>query len=210
MKNWCFSALSLLIIFTGCGDSEPAKEEKISEIVIEKKAVASVPAEVPDMVNSKVMRTAAIVNLKNIGIAMVRFADDHRGRFPENLKELITERYLTDGKSLISPFDKKSVAGSATDFDPVKNCSYVYLAAGMINGHYGSDFPVVFEKPWLMPAKSDSIPVLFADGSSRFFQIPDVNNRSCREIVENVIRQSGLKAGVDFVLRSAEKADMSR
>jgi len=93
-------------------------------------------------------RQTSAVNLRQIGLACVMYADDHDGKFPPNLQELAEKNYIRKPDILESP-------RKPADFD---GPSYIY-----ISGHNTSTPPdniLVYENPEFC---SDRINVLFMD-----------------------------------------------
>ncbi len=148
---------------------------------------------------SKNRHYASINNLKQIGLALMMYADDNRGNFPApgargkdnrpdvvgGLDCLIRHDYLCDFNVYIMPYDTMGkIAGNKASFDPVENCSYAYFGSGVAAGAVSGDFPIAIEKPWRLPASSTKLAVLFADGSGRSIEIPGVSSKSCREVAE--------------------------
>ena len=205
VKSCASLVFSLICLFAWCDDVAPGKAARSGK---SKQTAAAVKA--AQKAKKQKLQKISITNLKIIGTAVMRFATDNRERLPKSLKELVTRSYLTDCKCYISPFDKKSVIGSAKDFDPVKNCSYAYLGMGVIAGNYGSEVPLVFEKPWCLPKNSNSIAVMMADGSARIVEIPNVNKKSCKEVVEFILKGVKLGSARKLILKNARAADLSR
>ena len=210
MRILNYSALLFAFLLAGCGDPAPGKVERSPEKSVRKNISATAPLEAALQGRTKNLQQASINNLKQIGVAIMMFAMDNRERFPESLKDLVSKSYLTDCRCYISPFDKKSVAGSAADFDPVKNCSYAYFGMGVVAGNFGSGVPIAIEKPWCLPENSNSIAVLYADGSAKIVQIPNVNKKSCLEVVEIILKGTQKGSAGESILKNAGTADSLR
>ena len=146
-------------------------------------------------------------NLKQIGEAVFKFASRKRERFPKDFTVLVKEAYIKDLKHFISPLDKKSAVGSEADFDPDKNCSYVYLGTGGVVGNFGGKAPIAFEKPWLLPEQCDAIAVLMSDGSVRIVKISGVRRKNCRKIAAMIINKSLTGSERELILKNAQKVD---
>ena len=167
---------------------------------------------------------ASISNLKMIGIALMQYADDNREKFPApgargkdnrpdvvgGLDCLIRHEYLCDYNFYIMPYDTMGKIAEGK-FNLVENCSYAYFGSGVVSGDFSGDFPIVIEKPWRLPASSDKIAVLFADGSVRSIDIPEVSRKSCREVAEILISLGSLTDKEKNTLReNASTADELR
>ena len=163
----------------------------------------------------------SISNLKQMGMALVQYAGDNRERFPSpvarqskrssapskysSIDVLYTQKYLRNANVYIAGFDKQSVKAAGNSFDPAKNSSYAYIGYGIICGNYSSEFPLLFEKPWLLPENWDKIAVCFVDGSCRIITIPGVSKMSCRQVVEYLLRDQQ-QSKTQF-LKNADIAD---
>ena len=117
-------------------------------------------------------RSQSISNLKQIGLAASLYSDDNDGYFPENLGATID--YTGDGELFIAPFDQTSTPVKYNQ-DQWKNLSYgdrsllvqelisprnttyayiVPLGIRIDRIQSPSNFPIAFEKPWLLPENS--------------------------------------------------------
>jgi prepilin-type processing-associated H-X9-DG protein len=93
-------------------------------------------------------RIVSSSNLRQIGICFAMYADDHGGKFPEDLQEM--KAYYRDPKLLESPRKPK-------DFD---GPSYIYVKGHSLNTRRAAEYIVVYENPEFC---SDKINVLFLD-----------------------------------------------
>ncbi len=222
-----------MLVFTGCGKRNETSSgdndsigSKIGNIFGSSKRMAQSQMDsVGGMLGfSKSMdraQKASINDLKQIGLALMMYAQDNREKFPSpvarqsyntsapskysSIDVLYGFEYLSDADAYIAEFDKQSVKASFGNFDPAKNSSYAYIGYNIIAGNYGDGFPIVFEKPWLLPENWDKIAVCFADGSVRIVTIPGVSKMSCRQVVEYLLRNES--HGKEQFLRGADIAD---
>ncbi|MBE6375355.1 MAG: hypothetical protein E7050_02715 [Lentisphaerae bacterium] len=119
---------------------------------------------------------------------------------------LMREGHLTDAKVYIAPFDRKSTL--AKDVMTPANTSYIYI---YVSPQYSSTAPVCFEKPWILPERSDKINVLFADGHVSTVTIPGVYKMSCREVLEHLLKNSGISSDAQKqMLEYADLADRNK
>ncbi len=114
-------------------------------------------------------RVKCASNMKQIGIALKMFADEHQGRYPDQLSELIATEDLTPSVFICpSGTAEASTATSqaqlAADLLDPKHSSYIYIKqnAGM------ADLAVVIE--FLKNHDQDGMTVLFGDGHAEFMQ----------------------------------------
>lgn len=190
-----FTIFLLLILATMCG-STGCDDSKDSKKYYNNSESESDEYESESRLNAK--RNISISNLKQIGLALCQYAYDNREKFPGansrgsaigGLDTLFVNEYLTDTSVYITPYDKAGKPAEGTTLNPAENCSYVYIR-GLIAGNYGSDFPLVFEKPWRLPKGTDKICVMFADGSARIYTIPGVTKMNCRQVFEAIVLQT--------------------
>ena len=154
---------------------------------------------------AKTKLTVSNNNLKQISMGILNYSTDNNEQLPLSLNELITSGALPDFNIYIAPFDKKSVVGSG-ELKP-ENTSYAYVGAKV---KYGSAVPVLFEKPWLLPEDSSQINVLSADGQIQTVTINGVSKMTCRQVVEELTKESQEKALVDQLVKNAEQEDSGR
>ncbi len=88
-------------------------------------------------------------NLKQLGLAVIMYADDHDGKLPENFEQ--AKQYYRDSKVLDSPLKPK-------DFD---GPSYIYVSGHTMNAGSPARQIVIYENPEYC---QDTINALFLDG----------------------------------------------
>lgn len=94
-------------------------------------------------------RAASMSNLRQLGLAVIMYADDHDGRLPATLEEART--YYGDDQVLQSPRRPERFDGP----------SYIYVPGHSMETDRPSQEVVIYENPALC---DDRIPVLFLDG----------------------------------------------
>jgi prepilin-type processing-associated H-X9-DG protein len=99
-------------------------------------------------------RQVSLSNLRQIGLACLMYANDHDGKLPEKLDELISTKYLKDNKVLVSPIRPKLFSG-APDYH------YVSGAIQLSKIKEPAEFILVYENP---AYQKEGTNVLFADG----------------------------------------------
>ena len=144
-------------------------------------------------------------NLKQIGMGLMSYANDHQEQLPSSLNELVSTNVLTDFKVYIAPSDTKSTIGEG-ELKP-ENCSYAYIGRSV---KYGTSVPVAFEKPWLLSEESSKINVLFADGHVSTVTINGVAKMNCRQVVEELTRENPDKTLTEQLLKNADQEDTNR
>ena len=87
-------------------------------------------------------------NLKQIGMALMIYENDHNG-FPKQkgiagLEELRKEGYLDEPKAFVCPSSKKAPAAPGEKLSE-ETCSYIYF--GGLTSAASPDLPIVMEKP---------------------------------------------------------------
>lgn len=95
-------------------------------------------------------RTVSATNLKSIGLASIVYANDHEGRYPSNLEDLIAEADLS-AKSLENPRKLPGCEGP----------DYV-LVQGLTNKAVVENMVLAYENPACVG--DDKVNVLYADG----------------------------------------------
>lgn len=232
MKN-LFMALMVgggLLMLSGCGKKEESKKSGSSPA--ERAARASQAVQAAQNIQMSQSRTpaalspghrmASVNNLKQLGLALELYMNSSTsGRRPSGVLNgrnaltdpaaafaiLFTEGHMSDANVYIAPFDVKSrraVQGQKFTFD---NTSYVYIYVSS----FASKAPVMFEKPWIIPANENRIAVLYADGHVEVKTIQDVSKKSCREVLEILLKNAGISGGnAQEMLRYADCADKNR
>jgi hypothetical protein len=94
-------------------------------------------------------QTVSMSNLKQLGLAVIMYADDHDGKLPDNLEQ--AKQYYRDSKILESPLKPKDFAGP----------SYIYVSGQSMNEKSPATQIVAYENPEYC---KDTIITLFLDG----------------------------------------------
>ena len=93
--------------------------------------------------------TVSMVNLKQLGLAVIMYADEHDGKLPDNFEQ--AKEYYEDSKILESPFKPKGFAGP----------SYIYVSGHSMKAESPARQIVAYENPEYC---KDTINALFLDG----------------------------------------------
>lgn len=169
-------------------------------------------------------KKSSVSNLKQIGCALEFYTQTTTGylrphgvlRSGESVQDdpsaafeaLRSQGHLTDHQVYVAPWDRDS-AGSGDDRLTSRNTSYIYI---YVDSQWSGNIPVAFEKPWRLPKGIDSINVLYGDGHVGTVNIPDVRNKSCREVLEILLEgQSSIPAETKAEwMKYADLADQYR
>lgn len=112
-------------------------------------------------------------HLRQIGQALLLYANDNQGAMPQTIEELVgnSEKRFLPAKCLVCPEDSRSAASASNDADlqkqlaTGKHTSYAYLGAGKILRNL-SGWDVVCYEPLSMHEEGGN--VLFGDGHVEF------------------------------------------
>jgi len=102
------------------------------------KYLAKYDAKFPNIVKrikSSHVRTICLKNGKLLGLALYMYASDNKGKFPDNLKQLVEQEFLTKKSAYRCPLVK---GDQFTDF--------IYLGKGKTKTDNGGKFPVLLAK----------------------------------------------------------------
>lgn len=120
-------------------------------------------------------------NLKQIGLALIMFSQDHEDRLPADLGE--TWAYVNEGKVYVCPAGRTP---PPQDADQIRagQCDYLYFVAGQNLGRIQnpSQTPAACTKPGLLPR---GVNVLYCDG----------------HVATSMVVDAGLKALIDAAQR---------
>lgn len=151
-----------------------------------------------------ILKPNPVKNLRELGKALELYRNFNNGELPHGVLKtglqvekdeaaawdvLIQEAYLADRDALIVSFDHVNTPAAIAKRVLSNNTSYVYIFSGLKKGN----IPVAFEKPWLIPPESNEINVLFANGEVETITIPKVSERSCREVLIQVLKNKKVK-----------------
>ena len=95
---------------------------------IELKLISKKIAPLFSIVATNAQKLADATQLKNIGIGILFYHDDHEGHLPKRLATLVKGRYLLVLKIFVSPGSKTKIPTSAKDIANGQT-DYVYLAS---------------------------------------------------------------------------------
>lgn len=127
--------------------------------------------------HSQAPRVKCSSNMRQIGLAMIMYANQHNGKFPDSLHEILETQDITPGV-FVCPSSNEVRAMGATaraeldDFDRPGRCSYIYLGKGLTDQcDFGT--AVLYEPPSI---HHGGMNVLFADGHVEFFGGPNAQS----------------------------------
>jgi prepilin-type processing-associated H-X9-DG protein len=113
-------------------------------------------------------------NMRQLGQAMLMYANANKDEFPDKLEDLLTADPTLDRNAFICPDDDKaapsatSVQTAAQEISSGKNCSYIYVGSG-VGSSASPDTVLLYEPLALHHAHNPGMNVLFADGHVEFF-----------------------------------------
>jgi len=110
-------------------------------------------------------------NLKQLGLSVIMYADDHQGTLPENFEQ--AKQYYRDSKVLESPLKPKGFAGP----------SYIYVSGHSMKAESPARQIVIYENPEYC---KDTINALFLDG-----HVERMQRDRFRETLEATYKQLG-------------------
>ncbi len=109
--------------------------------------------------------------IRKIGLALLMYAGEYDGFFPNDLGILLDHGYLGQGKSFVSPNFSTKIPNNGDEINQGK-CDYIYLGSGLKDDNDNpTDVPLAFTKPGIID--KGWINVLFIDGHSKKFNIKD-------------------------------------
>ena len=97
----------------------------------------------------KAREVTSMSNLKQLGLAVIMYADDHDGKLPDSFEQ--AKQYYNNSKVLESPLKPKGFAGP----------SYIYVSGQKMNTGSPTMQVVAYENPEYC---QDTIITLFLDG----------------------------------------------
>lgn len=164
--GWHFKSVSP---FPG---SSVLASDPISQMVVGNQAMAvSILLPALNRVRDQGNKVKSASNLKQIGLGVQMYANDHKGRFPPDLGVVMTEQdmapeiFINPRSGTQSPPRNLAIAARAAWVK--ENSDYAYLGAGLkINAN--ADVVVAYEK---MDGLHDGINILFADGHVEFVEM---------------------------------------
>lgn len=130
---------------------------------------------------AKADRLRSVSNLKQIAVACKTFAIGHKGKFPDELTDLVKGECLTDPRVFISPFDSRREASKDKGIRPA-NTSYAYVGKGL-SEKADPGLPLAFEKPDVAAKIAGNCNVLYVGGHVLTLK---VKGRTCKAIAEEL------------------------
>lgn len=109
-------------------------------------------------------------NMRQIGLAITMYANEHGGKFPDSLHEILATEDITPEVFVCPESNDTRAIGPTTqatldEFDHAGQCSYIYLGKGLTN-QCDPMTPVLYEP---MSNHHGGLNVLLADGHAEFF-----------------------------------------
>jgi prepilin-type processing-associated H-X9-DG protein len=127
-------------------------------------------------------------NLRELGVALAMYANDHSGHYPDHLDRLFVEDTGLRPEFFVVPWGASTPAGGATPqewsarFADGGHCSYAYLVADRTVGDIAADDVLMYEADGSNPA--GGINCLFGDGHIESMPIAD----AIKSIIRTVTR----------------------
>jgi prepilin-type processing-associated H-X9-DG protein len=115
-------------------------------------------------------RVKAQNNLRQIGVAMLLYSNEHRGQYPASLGELAAATEELTPEVFVSPSSNTAVPGQVLDRRKLgewvnENSDFVYMGSGKTNAA-GPEEILAYEKPDIHGG--DGFNILFGDGHVEF------------------------------------------
>lgn len=146
-------------------------------------------------------------NLKQIGMSIKSYTISNGEKFPDSLNTLVTSNELTDKAVFVAPFDNRTKLASG-EMNP-ENISYAYFGKGGTSS-WNNMVVIGFEKPWLLPDGWNKLNVMYADGAVKEVTLEGLNQKTCRQVVEELMKEFSDKAVVETLLKNADQEDSEK
>ncbi len=122
-------------------------------------------------------RVRSMNNLKQIGLAAITYADQHKGEFPKSLGELLAGQDAMSPAVLLNPRTHRGPPSTLPDAKAAaewadRHADYVWLGAGRNARDTHAETVLAYEKPEGM---TDGLNLLFADGHVEFENLAEAN-----------------------------------
>lgn len=127
-------------------------------------------------------------NLKQIGQAILLYANQNAGAMPDSFATILRTQDLTP-KVLICPSDDARAAADVASFrGDERDCSYVYVGDGVPNAAIGNSDIVAFDRP--DTHAPDGINALFGDGHVEYldFAAPPMPRDWWKDVERQIAR----------------------
>ena len=127
-------------------------------------------------------RVHCAANLKQIGLAMIMYANSHQDQFPASLQEVFSESEM-DAVTFVCPTSADTPAqgpttqATAAALGQPGHCSYIYLGKGLTAPQASNDSHIVLAYEPLSTHRGplgSGMNVLFGDGQVEFIPAPGV------------------------------------
>jgi prepilin-type processing-associated H-X9-DG protein len=108
-------------------------------------------------------------NMRQIGLAMIMYTNQHNNQFPGQLSDLINDPGAPTAQTFVCPDDTRTPPSSAStqqtiaDLNSGNHCSYIYIGKGL-QPSSSSDADTVLMYEDLVLQRRNKVNVLFADG----------------------------------------------
>jgi prepilin-type processing-associated H-X9-DG protein len=116
-------------------------------------------------------QVASMTNLKQLGLAVIMYADDHDGKLPDSFEQI--EEYHKAPELLVSPLKPKDFTGP----------SYIYVNGHSMNTESPASQIIAYENPGYC---QDAINTLFLDG-----HVEKMQKERFLEMLESTYKQLG-------------------
>lgn len=119
-------------------------------------------------------RAKCVSNLHQIGLAILLYANDHAGAYPDSFATLIQNEQITPAVFVCPSSNDEAATGDTqaamlTDLAKPNHCSYVYLGNGMNSGTVKDDALICYEPP--ENHQQEGMNMLFGDGHAEWFDL---------------------------------------
>ncbi|HEY2589315.1 MAG TPA: DUF4190 domain-containing protein [Tepidisphaeraceae bacterium] len=123
-------------------------------------------------------RVKCAANMRQLGTALVMYANNNNGAFPNKLEDVLTADPTLDRNVFVCPDDDKAPPSAtnaqtaAHEIASGKNCSYLYVGEGVTTSA-SADTVLLYEPLGLHKKHNPGMNVLFADGHVEFVKEAD-------------------------------------
>lgn len=143
-------------------------------------------------------------------MAIWSYADSRKDFLPQSFDDLLYGEFISErdrSKVFIAPYDKISKVDKLNRITR-KSSSYVYLGKGLHLGRNSHELFIVFEDPAKLPKASDTLAVLYLNGTVKRHKLPLQARKNCRSAAEFLLQQvKAPAADKALILNNAAEAD---